>query len=470
VADDSTGNAEFNHANLPRFVGLADLLGVLSRHKLCLVVWLLGALGLGVWYSSHASPTYKISSRVLVQTEGSRLDASGSPRFDVGFLATQSQIIGSPAVIERAVASMTTPLTVEPNKSPVLAVLEDLSVKPLSGTHVLTVSYQCKNPDEGISLVSSVLESYQQFLKDMDDNSRLETLRLLTQSEAQLRSDLEEREQRYRELRMQSPLVGRDATNLQATSLEQVGQDLSATRNRRIDFQNRLASLEKSTDGSVVTEPAKEVLTSLIADTQPSTNQNENLALYLIADVKTGKPDPAQIFEELYRAEVRQKELAQRCGPDHPSMRAEQEKIAAWKKRLDGLNEQAPIALQREIDAALNRENQLSELYNAELKQAKANDDFLIIEKQELDGIERLKTIHNSLVFQLKDWRLMAPGDDGVWGTKMSIIEAPTYGAGPIWPKLPIVLVLSAAIAVVGAIGTIAVMERRAWTSNGSDA
>lgn len=460
---------------------------VFCRHKLCLAGCLIISLGLGAAYSLYAKPTYKVASRVLVQPEGSPLRDGNSPRHELEFLATQGEIISSPAVVERAVASLKRPLTIEPGVDPVLAVLTDLTVKPLSGTNVLSVTYRCKESEEGISLVQAVLDSYQQFLQDMDAGSRLETLQMLTRSEEQLRSELENREQRYRELRKQSPLIGqgKDA-NLQITMLEKLGQSLAEVRNRRIDFQNRITLLGKSSDTRVaVRRPPLELTAVAVAGPPPEeqaelvswspymaedalipadVSSNKNIALDLIADVKlTVTPSPAQIFEELYRAEVRQKELAERCGADHPEMRAANERIAAWKGQLQELNEQAPIALQREIDAALRRENQLAVLYNAELEKAKSSDDFLVVEKQEMDGIERLKTMHNSLVFQLNDWRLLEPGEDGVWGTKMSIIEAPTIGTGPVWPKLSIVLLLSAAIGLLAGIGMIAVLERDTW-------
>lgn len=489
MIDDSTTNAGSMQVSNSQSVGLPDLMDVFSRHKLCLAGWLIVSLGLGAAYSHHAQPTYKVASRVLVQAEGSPLRDGNSPRRDQEFLATQGEIISSPAVVQRAVASLNQPLTIEPGADPVLSVLEDLTVKPLSGTNVLSIAYRCKQSQEGISLVQAILESYEQFLQDMDDGSRTETLHMLTRSEGQLRSDLEEREQRYRELRKQSPLIGqgKDAS-LQITMLEKLGQALYEIRNHRIDFQNRMAFLEKSSDTQIAAEPSAQQLTAVTVADAPnmhraeltrwspqaaneavvpvSFSSNNNIALDLIADVKlTGTPSPAQVFEELYRAEVRQKELAQSCGPDHPEMRSAQERIAAWKVQLKGLNEQAPIALQREIDSALRRENQLAEMYNAELQKAKGSDDYLVVEKQELDGIERLKTMHSSLVFQLNDWRLLEPGDDGIWGTKMSIIEAPTIGTGPVWPKLSIVLLLGAAIGLLGAIGTIAVLERKTWAS-----
>lgn len=482
MIDDSTTNAGSNHVSNTQSVGLPDLMDVLGRHKLCVVGWLVVSLGIGAAYSHHAQPTYKVASRLLVQAEGSPLRDGGASRQDAEFLATQGQIISSPAVVQRAVDSLQQPLTLEPGADPVLSVLAELTVKPLSGTNVLSVAYRCKKSEEGISLVQAILKSYEQFLQDMDTGSRLETLHMLTRSEEQIRGDLEDREQRYRQLRKQSPLIGEGKdVSLQITNLQKLGQTLNEVRNRRIDFQNRMAFLEQSSDSRIAADDSPQQLTAVAApvgeraelarwqaneNVVPASFSSNNIALDLIADVElTGTPSPSQIFEELYRAEVRQQELTQSCGPDHPEMKSAQQSIAAWKAQLNGLNALAPFALQREIDSAMRRENQLVELYNAELKKAKGSDDFLVIEKQELDGIDRLKTMHSSMIFQLNDWRLLEPGDDGIWGTKMSIIEAPSIGTGPVWPKLSIVLLLCAAIGLFCAIGTIAVMERKTWAN-----
>jgi hypothetical protein len=181
-------------------------------------------------------------------------------------------------------------------------------------------------------------------------------------------------------------------------------------------------------------------------------------------------PDPALIVEKLHLAEVRQKELAEVCGPKHPAMRTVREEIAAWKDQLRMLNEQAPAALQREIAAAQIRESQLVALYDKELEKAKAYDDFLVREKQELDGIDRLKTHHNSLIAQLNDWHLVEPGEDGGLGTKLVVLEAPSIGPGPVWPKKSILLGLCVAIGMLGGIGMIVVFNRDPWAPahNGS--
>ena len=480
MSEVSSSNNQLMH----QAVGFPDVVEVIWRRKLHLAGCVLVSLGLGTVYLFQTQPTYKVDSRVLVQPENTLLDAGGAPRREKEFLATQGEIISSPAVVQRAVDSLKIPLIFEADTDPVLHVLGNLTVKPLAGTNVLSVTYRCKNSEKGIGLVEAILTSYEQLLQEMNDDSRLEAFQMLARSEERLRVELEGREQRYRELRKKSPVIGQgnDATAFQTTILEELGQALATVRSRRIDLQNRSVLLAQDSRAESLTTnrprglvsvaysaPAETASTPTTAYEQEASSGDpgrSNTALELVADLPlAGSPGSTQILEELYRAEVRQKELAEHCGPDHPAMRSVQRQIIGWEARLDQLKRQAPAMLNREIAAAQSRESQLMNLYDKEFQKAKASDEFLVVEKQELDGIDRLKTIHNSLVAQVNDWRLSEPGDDSVWGTRMAIIEAPSIGAGPIWPKPSMLLALCVAVGLLGGVGLIAVLERRRWSS-----
>jgi len=489
--DSSTGGPTSDRSSMDRSV--SDMLDVVWSHKWRVGVSIVISLVLGTLYLISAEPIYRVSARVLVQRQGWPLDNRARARHEAEFLATQAEIISSPSVIEHALATVKQPFTTDPGMDPMVAMLENLTVSPVTGTNVLRVSYRCKNPIAGINMVQAILGSYQRFLQEMNDGSRMETLSLLTRSEEGLRSELEAREKHYRELRKQSQLVGtgKSATTFQTTLLERLQQTMSEVRDRRIDLQNRIELMTPSSDADSVAHRAQYKLTAVDLDAptdgerveritpsppvhfvqhtefRPSFgSSDDNAALDLLANVKlTGTPDPSLIVQILYLAEVRQRELAKICGVQHPEMRAAREQVAAWKDRLRMLNNQAPVVLQREINAAHIRENQLLELYNKELKKAKANDDFLVSEQQELDGIDRLKTIHNSIIAQLNDWQLVEPGEDGGLGTKVVILEAPTIGSGPVWPRKSVLLSLCAAIGLVGGIGMVVATKRDPWST-----
>jgi uncharacterized protein involved in exopolysaccharide biosynthesis len=166
-------------------------------------------------------------------------------------------------------------------------------------------------------------------------------------------------------------------------------------------------------------------------------------------------PEFDLVSRELLAAEMREDRLAQLCGPKHPDLQVVRGQIDSLRQRLTSLARQAPATLQRELIVATTREDQLLQLYDKELQAAKANEDFLVKEGLELDGIERLKTIHNSIVAQLNDWQLVEPSEEGTADVNVVVLEAPSIGTGPIWPRPPLLLSLCAATGMLVGLGIV---------------
>jgi uncharacterized protein involved in exopolysaccharide biosynthesis len=464
---------------------ISELLDILWRRKWLIAGCVALSIVLGAIYLYYAEPVYAVRARVLVQPHRWPLGAEAEIRQDKEFLATQAEIIRSPAVIRRVLPQVTPHLDASEQMDPLLAVQERLAVEPIPGTNVVSLSYDSRVPSEGISTVEGILNSYQQFLQELNDDSRLESLHLLTRSEEKLRSELEEREAAYVELRKQSPLIGRDrdAMTFQWTLLQNLAQALSEARQLRIDLQNRAELLADASPVSLPAAPASDGITRVaarVADIDASsasqnrtvvvpvsthskvrsaTAASENL-LPLIPDALIGTgvattPEFDLISRELLSAEMRESELAQYCGPKHPDLLAVKQQMASLKRRLAMITDQAPATLQRELVVAQTREDQLLDLYDQELQGAKANEDFLVKENLELDGIERLKSIHNSIVAQLNDWHLVEPSEDGGMGANVVVLQAPTTGTGPIWPKRSLLLSLCAATGMLLGLGIV---------------
>ncbi len=489
MMESSTNRAAVAHSSIDR--SISELFDVVWSRKWLIASCVAGAVLLGVLYLVYAQPVYAVRARVLVQPQRSPLTNGAENRQDKEFLATQAEIISSPAVIDRVLPLVTSQSEMTPELDPLLAVLEKLAVDPVTGTNVLSLSYDCLVPSEGIATVKGILDSYQRFLQELNDDSRLESLHLLTRSEEKLRGELEDRETAYLELRKQSPFVGqdRDANSFQQTLLQNLAEALTEARQHRIDLENRMGFLGQSSNFASSKAPVSHAVMKVAA---PHVNVDGNLAVHasnrvevvpvvarvefpsfndapadaiaLMTDPITSAgmgttPEFELISRELLSAEMRERELAQHCGPKHPDLRAVKEQITSCKQRLQHLAEQAPATLHRELVVAQTRENQLLELYDQELQQAKANDDFLIKESLELDGIERLKSIHNSIVAQLNDWQLVEPSEDGGMGVNVVVLESPTIGMGPVWPKKSLLLSLCAATGMLVGLGIVVVTK-----------
>ncbi len=314
--DPSTSSLTGKQSRAERSV--SDLLAVVWRHKWHVGGSLAVSILMGILYLSYAKPTYQVSARVLVQPQGWPLDEGARARHEKEFLATQAEIVSSPSVIEGALAAVNQAIATDQDIDPMLAVLGNLTVRPVSGTNVLGVSYRCKDSLAGVNLVQAILGSYQQFLQEMNDGSRLETLRLLTRSEEGLRSELEEREKRYQELRKQSPLIGqrKDATMSQTASLERLEQTLSEIRDRRLDLQNRIELMTQPPDAGLVAGHTRPELAAVAynvstegeqfvqhADFRPALEPgDDHAALDLLANANlTGVPDLSFDCAEIVR-------------------------------------------------------------------------------------------------------------------------------------------------------------------------
>lgn len=472
-------------------VSVFDVIAVISARKIYFALFTIVSAALGILYTIQAEPIYQVTARVLVQPRGLLLEGESALAREKEFLATQSEIIGSPVVVNRALQSANSELTHLNLPDPTLAVLKELSVKPVSGTNVLRVTYTCNRPQEGIELVRSIVASYQHFCQEMDDDSRLDALHLLTLSEKRVRGELGDHEKAYRELRRDSPLVGHgeDGSTLQAKLLLELGQSLAEATARRVELENQLASYSAESAKQFVSNPlppalpgahALPVTTQVMAyrpnldspNGHRTTSANrERLSASaswgLVSSFQSlGAPNAKELLEDLSRAKVEMEELSRHCGPDHPLWQSTSEKVAALEDQIREMSDVFPSVLQRELDTAANREKHLQQLYQQETDKAKRNDEFVLQEQQALESLQRLQSIHSSLVVQLNDWRLTA--SESTRGTDVSIIEAPTIGSGPVWPKPAIVVVLSTCVGMFLGLAMIAWLERDRLTLSSS--
>jgi len=261
------------------------------------------SLALGAFYLLHVAPLYHIQARVLVQRQGLPLSQERPTKDNVEFLATQAEIIRSPAIIEQAVRSLDFSPYKQPELDPTVEILKSLMVQPVLGTNVLSVDFL----------------------------------------------DLSELERQYRSLRKKSPLMGqgKDAISIQRALLTQLGEKLTDARNRRIELENRLQTLGDASQPVVAAVgPSQPPLFAASFSkpwqpsssiSQPGTSLHDGTLppdferWYSAAEnggIELGDIRP--IRQQLFLAQTRQEALAQRFGSRHPEMRAVEQEVATW--------------------------------------------------------------------------------------------------------------------------------------------
>ena len=476
----SNGSAD---SRWPQSRALASTAEMLWRRKWYMLGFLTVPLLIGATYIALSQPTYRIGARVLVQQQGTPLDRNRPSDRDKDFLATQAEIIRSPAVVERAAKSTDLRDPKSPLIDPVVLVLSQLKVVPVLGTNVLSLAFRSTDDERGERTVRAVIASYRQYAREAEHESHLKALRLLTRNEKDLRSDLANLEAGYQKLRQQSPLMGqgKDSVSVQRALLTQLGQTLAQAKQRRFELENQLQVVTHPTGHKLTVSDVTSILpvstgTNLAAvRTAEATAELSNAAPDASAPVSSGNlmastgnlhedartRDLSTIQQELQRAQVKQRELSQMYGKKHPEMRAVQEQVAAWKGLQQEMVDSWPRVLEDELTKTRLQEKRLGELYNDEFEKVKLIDGYVLKEQQAQDSIQRTQTTYQSILTQLKQWQLADQAlADGRAGVTVSVLEEPAMAEREDWPPPLLMLGFCGIVGAMGGFGFVTLAEK----------
>lgn len=463
-------------------LGARELTTIVWRRKWYFFFCLAFSLALGAAYFVRADRLYQVSARLLVEKQGLPLGSAPEQK-EKEFLATQAEIIRSPAVVDRAVESVEWPAPLQPGESPTAKLLAALDAHPVMGTHVISVSYRSHHVPHAVDAVEEVIASYRRYLRQSEQDNYLETLRLLTQSEKELRTDLQDLERRYRDLRKDSPVTGngKNGSDVQMVLVQQLGQKLTETRNRRIELENQLqatrswelarrealTAADPAPSGQVLTRTSTADPLAPPVDPRPlvtPVSMTERLtAASLLSEVMLPDGvDISQLQARLSEAELREKELAERYGAKHADLRAVREQVNSLRMQLQETIDAAPRVLERQLSAVEANEQRLLELYGSEQVKAKEIDVYLLEEQQARDQIERVHLLHDSILTQLRQSELTSQAvAEGRSGVKVTVLETPIAPRQPLWPSPLVLGIVCTAVGLVCASGLVVFSEYR---------
>lgn len=481
------------HPSIVEGLGARELATICWRRKGWILLCLIFSLSLGAAYFVRADRLYQVSTRLLVETQGLPTGSAPEQR-EKEFLATQAEIIGSPAVVEAAAQSIEWPSPFPPGVSPTRSLLAALEVRPVMGTHVISVSYRSHDVPHALAAVEEIIASYRRYLREAEQDSSLEALRLLASSEKELRTELQNLELGYRQLRKESPVTGngKNGADIQFVLVQQLGQKLTDIRNHRIELENQLEatrSWQFARHESVASAPALDALgpidrrlpeaqlephalASFEAPARPrrsATSERLITATMLSQMTLIDGVDITTLQTQLSTAELREQELAERYGPKHAELRAVREQILTLSDALQESIEAAPEILQRQLAAVEANEQRLAELYSLEQAKAKEIDVYLLQEQQARDQIERVHRLHDTLLNQLRQTELASQAvSEGRFGVKVTVLEAPTPPTKPLWPSPLILGLVCTAVGLTCASGLVLLAEYRQPTFPGA--
>jgi uncharacterized protein involved in exopolysaccharide biosynthesis len=173
-----------------------------------------------------------------------------------------------------------------------------------------------------------------------------------------------------------------------------------------------------------------------------------------------GAPDIAAIQNQLVQAKVLQKELYSRFGPKHPEVKSVEEQISSLLVEERKALQVGQELLRRELETVTASEKELSNLCQRELDQTKVLDSFHLEEQQLANQLARVQTVHDSLVTQIRQWKLtdqiMSEGHSPI---RISVLEAPAVPRSPVWPSRRILAGLCGALGLMMGFGLIVLLE-----------
>jgi capsular exopolysaccharide synthesis family protein len=135
---------------------------VLRDRKWLVIVPTLVATAAALVLSLRATPLYQSSASVLVESESSSTTGSGANNKDRGNLATDKEIVTSPAVIQPAVET----LRLEGVELNPAAVARSTTVEVPAGANVLTVKFVDDDPALAARVADAIADSYKAFKED----------------------------------------------------------------------------------------------------------------------------------------------------------------------------------------------------------------------------------------------------------------------------------------------------------------
>ena len=240
-------------------------------------------------------------------------------------------------------------------------------------SNVINLSYRAPVPEDCGLILAAVIESYKDFLNEKYRNFSDETLELITKGRDLSQSGLREKEKDYRTFRETSPLIwkGKDGVTTLQEKVSNIEARRTALQMRQANLRDRIKEVEKAlADG----RPRDEVLALISGRT---------------ADAKEQPAAPADLYDtQLVPLLLKEQELLQTVGPDHPDVVSVRRRIAYLRellqKQASYLNREAsgdPVErylqkLRHELHADEAEYQSLTALLDTESREARRFDSY----------------------------------------------------------------------------------------------
>jgi len=434
---------EAGPAETPLSVFLHELPSLAWKWRRYVGLSVVATLALGAIYLMLATTIYGVTALLLVEHRDTGINEYGILRDDTSFLATQAEVLHSPPVVRGALVGsgigfpepelgifarvlswlpFVDAPDVDAEKVDVAAALLNLDATPVIGTQVITLTYRTDDSAAGLRFVQSLIDSYSDYVHELDQSGQGEALALLETEEETRRQALHELELQYEALRAAGGSLGDDQQNalaVETARLEEHARSLVQAQSDRIHIENDLRA------------------------------------------ARAFASKPAEPSDALREAEQRLAELRQNYSDRHPEVRAVLAQIQALRAPTPQTNASEVQDLERRLRAARDTEANLSALYESEFRKSKAVDLERMREQRLAEDVNNAREAHEVALRLLHEKKLtvQALTKDGA-GVLVRTLQVPTLLEDALWPRPVPVLFCCIVIGALAGLGLAVVAER----------
>lgn len=417
--------------------GLADLEAAIRERRRMLGFGVLAGLVGALVVLLLSTPLYPVTAQVVIERHDvARAESAGGAATPAAsFVATQAEIMQSESVIADALARLPDPgldTALEADEvtryesARLAEAVEAVRASPVSGTHVVALGYLGPDPDQGVALLTELVGAYRRVLARDEAALQGEKLEAKRAEIDVLDTEAERLEARLEALRGERGIVGNAEQSAEAH--EEIVRDLAAqladARNERITLENRLAAGEDQ-----------------VAILDPSIRS---------------------LQEQLWAAEAELARVRLTLTARHPAVEAAEQEVTVLGRQLEASAKAAPLALQRDIEAARGLERQLAELHARERASLAALEKDRREESLLLSELERVRTLGEARRNELLDQRLVTRlAEAGEVGVSARLIEPPTLPESAAWPRPKLLIPLGLLVGGIGGLLAAIVSLRR---------
>ncbi len=388
-----------------------DFVGFLMRRKWLIIFGSVAGLSMGYMYFVRQPEVFESGGQMVVVKEMAQRPIAGGQQIDYSLvrqnhLATDTYLIRSAAIVGPAVEdnNLAELPTLSRTANPVDAIINGLKVDQIdSSANILQIKFAGPVPDDCGKIINAVMKSYRKYLEEAYQNVNQDTKKLLTNARDELLVDLKEAELKRSQLQQQGKLLmeGDDTVNQHELHVSELDAKIAELRIVERTIESDLESINKAMQrgGSL------EALRLLVKKTTQAEGND--------ASASSG----ASFGRELFPLLVKEADLLQRHGPEHPEVESIRRQIEMTRRFLQeelgslqsGTNSRSDFltvyveSQKLELEATKDKIRNMELLLNEEKSKALTLAATKNEDRQLAKEIERLDALYQGVLTKLKD-------------------------------------------------------------------